>query len=170
MIRDVLSATGITATAGIGTNLYLCKIAMDIVAKHVEPDENGVRIAELDEMNYRLLWDHRPITDFLAGGSGLCQKLEEHGIYNGRYCPMLRRCKKPLLQRGFALQTVWRKCRAAHRPRVGWEPCTMAEIKAYKPESNSIGLGQVLQRPYDFEQARLVVRGNVRCAGAGAGG
>ena len=82
MIRDVLSATGITATAGIGTNLYLCKIAMDIVAKHVEPDENGVRIAELDEMNYRrLLWDHRPITDFWRVGPGYAKKLEEHGIY-----------------------------------------------------------------------------------------
>lgn len=160
MIRDVLSATGITATAGIGTNLYLCKIAMDIVAKHVEPDENGVRIAELDEMNYRrLLWDHRPITDFWRVGPGYAKKLEEHGIYT---MGDIARCSVGAKNRYYSEDLLYRLFGVNAELLIdhawGWEPCTMAEIKAYKPESNSIGLGQVLQRPYDFEQARLVVR------------
>ena len=160
MMQDVLQATGITATAGIGANLYLCKVAMDIVAKHIEPDQNGARIAELDEMSYRrLLWNHRPLTDFWRVGKGYARKLEEHGIYT---MGDVARCSvgKPndyhneeLLYRLFGVNAellidhAW-----------GWEPCTMAEIKAYKPAANSIGSGQVLQCPYDSGKAKLVVR------------
>lgn len=160
MIQDVLSDTGITATAGIGTNLYLCKIAMDIVAKRIVPDQDGVRIAELDEMSYRrLLWNHRPLTDFWRIGRGYARKLEEYGIYT---MGDIARCSigKPeeyyneeLLYRLFGVNAellidhAW-----------GWEPCTMADIKAYKPASSSIGSGQVLQCPYDYEKARLIVR------------
>ena len=110
MIQDVLKTTGITATAGIGTNMYLCKIAMDVVAKHMDPDKNGVRIAALNEMSYRkLLWNHRPLTDFWRVGPG-------------------------------------------------YEPCTIQDVKAYKPETNSVSSGQVLQCPYDFDKAKLVVK------------
>ena len=160
MMQDVLQATGITATAGIGANLYLCKVAMDIVAKHIEPDQNGARIAELDEMSYRrLLWNHRPLTDFWRVGKGYARKLEEHGIFT---MGDVARCSvgKPndyhneeLLYRLFGVNAellidhAW-----------GWEPCTMAEIKAYKPAANSIGSGQVLQCPYDSGKAKLVVR------------
>lgn len=160
MILDVLSATGITATAGIGTNLFLCKIAMDIGAKHIPPDENGVRIAELDEISYRrFLWTHRPLTDFWRVGKGYAKKLEECGIFT---MGDIARCSegKPgdyyneeLLYRLFGINAellidhAW-----------GWEPCTIADIKAYRPESNSIGSGQVLQCPYPFEKARLVVK------------
>ncbi len=160
MIQDVLKTTGITATAGIGTNLYLCKIAMDIVAKHIEPDKDGVRIAELDEMSYRrLLWSHRPLTDFWRVGRGYAKKLEEHGLYS---MGDVARCSigrpdeyhnEELLYRLFGVNAellidhAW-----------GYEPCTMEQIKAYKPETNSICSGQVLQSPYDFEKAKLVVR------------
>ena len=160
MMQDVLQATGITATAGIGANLYLCKVAMDIVAKHIEPDQNGARIAELDETSYRrLLWNHRPLTDFWRVGKGYARKLEEHGIFT---MGDVARCSvgKPndyhneeLLYRLFGVNAellidhAW-----------GWEPCTMAEIKAYKPAANSIGSGQVLQCPYDSGKAKLVVR------------
>ena len=160
MMQDVLQATGITATAGIGSNLYLCKVAMDIVAKHIEPDQNGARIAELDETSYRrLLWNHRPLTDFWRVGKGYARKLEEHGIFT---MGDVARCSvgKPndyhneeLLYRLFGVNAellidhAW-----------GWEPCTMAEIKAYKPAANSIGSGQVLQCPYDSGKAKLVVR------------
>lgn len=160
LIQDVLRTTGITATAGIGTNLYLCKVAMDIVAKHVEPDADGVRIAELDEMSYRRqLWHHRPITDFWRVGKGYARSLEKVGIYtmgdiakcstgdvNGYY-------NEALLYQLFGVNAellidhAW-----------GWEPCTIADIKAYRPEANSISSGQVLPCPYDFEKARLVVR------------
>ena len=159
MILDVLQTTGITATAGIGTNLYLCKIAMDIWAKHIPPDKNGVRIAELDEMSYRRnLWDHRPLTDFWRVGKGYMKKLEANGLYT---MGDIARCSigKPeafhneeLLYKLFGINAellidhAW-----------GWEPCTISEIKAYKPESNSIGSGQVLQCPYTNEKARLVV-------------
>ena len=160
IILDVLKTTGITATAGIGTNLYLCKVAMDIEAKHIPPDENGVRIAELDEMSYRRkLWSHRPLTSFWRVGRGYARKLEACGLYTmgdiarcslgkpGDYC------NEDLLYKLFGINAellidhAW-----------GWEPCTMADIKAYKPESNSIGSGQVLQSPYEFEKAKLVVR------------
>jgi len=160
MIHAVYSVTGITATAGIGTNLYLAKVAMDIVAKHVEPDENGVRIGELDEMSYRrLLWGHRPLTDFWRVGRGYAEKLSEHGLFT---MGDIARCSlgkaadyynEELLYRLFGVNAellidhAW-----------GWEPCTMADIKAYKPEANSIGSGQVLKCPYPFQKARLVVR------------
>lgn len=160
MIQDVLKATGITATAGIGTNLYLCKIAMDIVAKHITPDADGVRIAELDEMSYRrLLWDHRPLTDFWRVGRGYAKKLESSGIFT---MGDIARCSigKPnefynedLLYKLFGINAellidhAW-----------GWEPCTMADIKAYKPTTNSTGSGQVLQCPYDYKKARLVIQ------------
>ena len=160
MIQDVLETTGITATAGIGTNLYLAKIAMDIVAKHIPADENGVRIAELDEMKYReLLWDHRPLTDFWRIGKGYAKKLEANGLYT---MGDIARCSigKPedfynedLLYKMFGVNAellidhAW-----------GWEPVTMADIKAYKPEAKSIGSGQVLHDPYESEKAKLVVR------------
>ena len=160
MIEDVLATTGITATAGIGTNLYLAKVAMDVVAKHVEPDENGVRIACLDEMSYRRqLWDHKPLTDFWRVGRGYARKLQKHGIHT---MGDIARCSlgkdgefynEKLLYKVFGVNAellidhAW-----------GWEPCTIADIKAYKPESNSLGSGQVLHCPYDARKARLVVR------------
>ena len=160
MIQDILDTTGITATAGIGTNLYLCKIAMDIVAKHIEPDKNGVRIAELDEMSYRrLLWNHRPITDFWRVGRGYSNKLEKIGLYT---MGDIARCSigKPtdyyneeLLYKLFGINAellidhAW-----------GYEPCTMEDVKTYKPETNSISSGQVLHCPYEFDKARLVVK------------
>jgi DNA polymerase V len=154
MLRDVLEQTGITATAGIGSNLYLCKIAMDIVAKRIPPDRNGVRIAQLDESNYRRqLWDHRPLTDFWRVGGGYARKLEAHGLFT---MGDIARCSvqnEALLYKLFGknaellIDHAW-----------GWEPCTMAQIKAYRPGTNSLSSGQVLQRPYGFSEARLVVR------------
>ena len=159
MILDVLHTTGITATAGIGPNLYLCKIALDIEAKHIPPDKNGVRIAELDEMSYRRkLWSHRPLTDFWRVGAGIAKKLESYGMYtmgDVARCSLGRQndfLNEDLLYRLFGVNAellidhAW-----------GWEPCTMADIKAYKPESSSVGSGQVLQCPYPFEKARLAV-------------
>ena len=159
MILDVLRTTGITATAGIGPNLYLCKIALDIEAKHIPPDQNGVRIAELDEMSYRRkLWSHRPLTDFWRVGAGIAKKLESYGMYtmgDVARCSLGRQndyLNEDLLYRLFGVNAellidhAW-----------GWEPCTMADIKAYKPESSSVGSGQVLQCPYPFEKARLAV-------------
>ena len=160
MIADVLKTTGITAAAGIGTNLYLAKIAMDIEAKHAEPDENGVRIAELDEMTYKQkLWSHRPLTDFWRVGHGYAKKLEENGLYT---MGDIARCSlgkdgayynEDLL---FKLFGVNAELLIDHA--WGYEPCTIAEIKSYKPETNSIGSGQVLQSPYTFEKAKLVVK------------
>lgn len=154
IVLDVLDTTGITATAGIGTNLYLCKIAMDIWAKHIQPDANGVRIAELDELSYRRnLWDHRPLTDFWRVGSGYAKKLEAHGMYTMGDVARCSLTNEDLLYRLFGVNAellidhAW-----------GWEPVTMADIKAYQPESKSIGSGQVLQCPYGFDKARLVVR------------
>ena len=160
IIRDVLETTGITATAGIGTNLYLCKVAMDIVAKHIEGDSDGVRIAELNEHSYRqLLWEHRPLTDFWRVGKGYARKLESNGLYT---MGDVARCSlgKPddyynedLLYKLFGINAellidhAW-----------GWEPCTIADIKAYKPAVNSIGSGQVLHHPYTADKARLIVR------------
>ena len=160
MILDVLSQTGITATAGIGTNLYLCKIAMDIWAKHIPADKNGVRIAKLNEMSYRrLLWSYRPLTDFWRIGKGYAKKLEEHGLYT---MGDVARCSlggpgdyhnEELLYKLFGVNAellidhAW-----------GYEPCTMADIKEYKPESNSMGSGQVLQCPYAYEKAKIVVQ------------
>ena len=160
MIQDILSTTGITATAGIGTNMYLCKIAMDIVAKHIEPDKNSVRIAELDEMSYRrLLWNHKPLTDFWRVGRGYSKKLEKIGLYT---MGDIARCSigkstdyynEELLYKLFGINAellidhAW-----------GYEPCTMEDVKAYKPETNSISSGQVLHCPYEFDKARLVVK------------
>lgn len=160
MIRDVLATTGITATAGIGTNLYLAKIAMDITAKHMPADKDGVRIAELDEMSYRhQLWDHRPLTDFWRVGPGYASKLEAHGIYtmgDVALCSVGKESdyyNEDLLYKLFGINA---ELLIDHS--WGWEPCTIAEIKAYKPSTNSICSGQVLQCPYDAEKARLVVK------------
>lgn len=154
IILDVLATTGITATAGIGTNLYLCKVAMDIVAKHIPADRNGVRIAELDEMTYRrTLWNHRPLTDFWRVGRGYARKLEAHRMFTMGDVARQSVQNEELLYNLFGVNAellidhAW-----------GWEPCTIADIKAYKPESNSIGSGQVLHCPYTAEKAKLVVR------------
>ena len=160
MIREVLRRTGITATAGIGTNLYLCKVAMDIVAKHMPPDENGVRIAQLDERSYReQLWDHRPLTDFWRVGPGYARKLEQNRLFTmgdiaqcslgapGEYY------NEDLLYKLFGVNAellidhAW-----------GWESCTMADIKAYRPQTNCISSGQVLQRPYAWTEGALIIR------------
>ena len=160
MIQDVLKTTGITATAGIGPNLYLCKVAMDIWAKHIPADRNGVRIAELDEMTYRqYLWGHRPITDFWRVGKGYAKKLADNGMYT---MGDIARCSvggpgdiknEALLYRLFGVNAellidhAW-----------GWEPCEIRHIKAFKPENNSLSIGQVLQEPYSFDKARIIVR------------
>ncbi|MFL0267923.1 DNA methylase [Candidatus Clostridium radicumherbarum] len=160
MIMDVIKTTGITATAGIGTNLYLCKVAMDIQAKHTKADQNGVRIAELNEVSYRhLLWSHRPLKDFWRVGKGYAKKLEEKGLFT---MGDIARCSlgiatdyynEDLLYKLFGINAellidhAW-----------GWEPCTIADIKAYKPSTNSIGSGQVLQSAYTFDKAKLIVR------------
>ena len=160
IIEDIRENTGITATAGIGTNLYLCKAAMDIVAKHIPPDKNGVRIASLNEKSYRrILWGHQPVTDFWRVGKGYGKKLAEHGLFT---MGDIARCSvgKPedyynedLLYKLFGINAellidhAW-----------GFEPCTMKDIKAYKPETNSICSGQVLHCPYTAENARIVVR------------
>lgn len=160
IIQDIYDTTGITATAGIGSNLYLCKIAMDIMAKHEKPDENGVRIAELDELTYRKnLWSHTPITDFWRVGRGYAKKLERCGIFT---MGDIARCSigkdsdfynEELLYKMFGVNAellidhAW-----------GYEPCTIAEIKSYTPENNSLGSGQVLKSPYPYEKAKLIVR------------
>ena len=154
MIRDVLSQTGITATAGIGTNMYLCKVAMDIMAKKAPADKDGVRIAELDEMTYRReLWDYRPITKFWRVGHGIAQKLALYGIDTMGKLARMSEQNEELLYRLFGMNAellidhAW-----------GWEPCTMEAVKAYRPESNSFSSGQVLQEPYNFKKARVVIR------------
>ena len=154
VIQNVYETTGITATAGIGTNLYLCKVAMDIVAKHVEPNNNGVRIAGLDEMTYRkLLWNHRPITDFWRVGKGYSKKLEEHRIYTMGDIARVSIQNEELLYKLFGINAellidhAW-----------GWEPVTIKQIKEYKPTTNSISSGQVLHCPYNFEQTKLIVK------------
>ena len=160
LILEILRVTGITATAGIGSNLYLAKVAMDVQAKHISPDKNGVRIACLDEQSYRrLLWEHRPLTDFWRVGRGYAKKLEAHGMYT---MGDVARCSlgkesdfynEELLYRLFGvgaellIDHAW-----------GWEPCTLADIKAYKPTATSIGGGQVLHCATEFDQARLIVR------------
>jgi DNA polymerase V len=160
IMREIYEQTGITATAGIGTNLYLAKIAMDIMAKHSEPDENGFRFASLDEMSYRRsLWNHRPLTDFWRVGRGYAKKLEQCGLYT---MGDIARCSvgkenefynEELLYKMFGVNAellidhAW-----------GYEPCTMEQVKAYKPETNSVCSGQVLHCPYDFDKAKLVVK------------
>lgn len=160
LLREVLEETGITATAGIGTNLYLCKVAMDVGAKHIQADGDGARIAELDEPTYRrTLWSHRPLTDFWRVGRGYAEKLESVGLYT---MGDIARCSlgktgdyynEDLLYKLFGVNAellidhAW-----------GWEPCTIADIKAYRPHAKSVGAGQVLQEPYPFEKARLIVK------------
>jgi DNA polymerase V len=160
MIREVQTETGITATAGIGTNMYLAKIAMDIVAKHMPADEDGVRIAEIDERSYReLLWDHEPITDFWRVGRGTAKRLATHGLYT---MGDVARCSigkdadyhnEELLYRVFGVNAellidhAW-----------GYEPCTIADVKSYKPDNHSLSQGQVLHEPYSFEKGRIIVR------------
>lgn len=154
MIRDVLEHTGITATAGIGTNLYLCKIAMDVLAKHVQPDKDGVRIASLDEMSYRkYLWDHTPLTDFWRIGQGTVKRLSQCGMYTMGDIARTSIENEDLLYKIFGIDAellidhAW-----------GYEPCTMKSIKAFRPQTNSISSGQVLQEPYDFTKTRIVVK------------
>jgi len=154
VIHDVYETTGITATAGIGTNLYLCKVAMDIVAKHVEPDKNGVRIAGLDEMTYRkLLWNHRPITDFWRVGKGYAKKLEERSIFTMGDVARTSIQNEELLYKLFGVNA---ELLIDHS--WGWENATIESIKAYKPVSNSISSGQVLHCPYNYENTKLIVR------------
>ena len=149
----MLKSTGITATAGIGTNLYLSKIAMDIVAKHLEPDENGVRIAELDELGYKMqLWDHRPLTDFWRLGPGYARKLESAGMHTMGDIALRSEFDEEWFFRTFGVNAgcCWTT--------PGGGPCTIADIKAYRPSTNSLSSGQVLQCPYYFnEKARLIV-------------
>ena len=154
IILDVLKNTGITATAGIGTNLYLAKIAMDIMAKHIPADENGVRIAQLDEMSYRhQLWGHQPITDFWRVGPGYAKRLAAYGMVTMGDVALCSEKNEELLYRLFGKQAellidhAW-----------GIEPCQISDIKAYVPENNSLGSGQVLQSPYDFAKARIVMQ------------
>ncbi len=160
LILDVLKNTGITATAGIGTNMYLCKIAMDIEAKHMQADENGVRVAFLDEMKYRKnYWNHRPLTDFWRIGGGTAKRLEKLGLFT---LGDVARCSlggpndffnEDLLYKTFGINAellidhAW-----------GYEPCTIAQIKAYRPSTNSLSTGQVLKCPYTYEKTRLIVK------------
>lgn len=155
IIKEVLKHTGITATAGIGSNLYLCKVAMDIVAKHIQPDaEDGVRIAELNEMSYRqLLWSHTPITDFWRVGHGYANKLENYGIYTMGDVARCSITNEALLYKLFGVNAellidhAW-----------GWESCTIPDIKAYEPRVKSVSSGQVLQKAYTYEKGKLIVR------------
>ena len=154
MIRDVLQQTGITATAGIGTNMYLCKVAMDIVAKKMPADKDGVRIAELDEMTYRReLWDHKPLTAFWRVGKGIAMKLAVYGIDTMGKVARMSVLNEELLYKLFGVNAellidhAW-----------GWEPCTINDAKSYRPETNSFNSGQVLGSPYDFKKARVVIK------------
>ena len=154
IILDVLETTGITATAGIGTNLFLCKVAMDIVAKHIPADEHGVRIAELDEMSYRkTLWAHQPLTDFWRVGRGIAKKLEENGMFT---MGDVARCSVRDEDKLYKLFGKNAELLIDHA--WGWEPTTIEAIKAYRPSSNSLGSGQVLHQPYEPEKAKLVLR------------
>ena len=160
LIRDVLKTTGITATVGIGSNLYLAKIAMDIQAKHTKADKDGVRIAELDEMTYRkLLWTHRPLTDFWRVGKGYATKLEENGMYT---MGDVARCSIGKPQEPYNEDLLYKLFGIGAELLIdhawGWEPCTIEDIKAYKPKTKSIGSGQVLPKPYSFDKAKLIVR------------
>lgn len=154
IIDDVLQTTGITATAGIGSNLFLAKVAMDIVAKHIPADKNGVRIAELDEMSFRrTLWSHQPLTDFWRIGPGYAKKLESYGMFTVGDVARMSVHNEELLYHLFGknaellIDHAW-----------GWEPCTIASVKAYRPSNNSLGSGQVLHCPYSAEKALLVLR------------
>ena len=154
MIRDVLDATSITATAGIAPNLYLAKVAMDIEAKHSPADKDGVRIAELDEMTYRRkYWTHRPLTDFWRVGRGIAARLEKNGMYT---MGDVARCSLRTEEVLYRLFGVNAELLIDHA--WGWEPCTMAAIKAYRPSANSLSSGQVLSSPYQFDKGRIIVR------------
>ena len=154
IILDVLETTGITATAGIGTNLFLCKVAMDIVAKHIPADENGVRIAELDEMSYRKkLWAHQPLTDFWRVGRGYAKKLEENGMFT-----MGDVARRSLTDEDLLYKLFGKNAELLIDHAWGWEPTTIEAIKAYRPSTNSLGSGQVLHQPYEPEKAKLVLR------------
>ena len=154
IIKDVYETTGITATSGIGTNMYLAKIAMDIVAKHAQPNEFGVRIALLDEMSYRRrLWNHKPLTDFWRVGKGISNKLEKNNMYTMGDIANMSFKDENLLYKLFGINAellidhAW-----------GWEPCTIKDVKAYKPTTNSLSSGQVLHEPYDYDKTKLIVR------------
>ena len=154
ILQEVLEETGITATAGIGTNLYLAKVAMDIVAKHVKPDKNGTRIAELDEQKYReTLWSHRPLTDFWRVGKGYAKRLESHGLYTMGDIALCSEKAEDFLYKEFGVAAellidhAW-----------GWEPCEIKDIKSYKPRTNSLSSGQVLKEPYPYSEALTVAR------------
>ncbi len=154
MIRDVLSQTGVTATAGIGSNLYLAKVAMDIEAKHMQADKDGVRIAELDEMSYRHhLWDHEPLTDFWRVGRGYAARLAKYGLYTIGDVARFSLKNDGILYDEFGINAellidhAW-----------GYEPVTMADIKNYRSDNHSLGSGQVLMRPYTFEEAKIVTK------------
>lgn len=154
IINDVYKQTGITATAGIGTNLFLAKVAMDIIAKHTKEDKYGVRIAELDEMTYRKqIWNHKPITDIWRVGKGIASKLEKYGIYTMGDIAKCSINNEDLLYKLFGINAellidhAW-----------GWEPCTIKSIKSYTPDSKCITSGQVLDYPYDYQKTKLVIR------------
>lgn len=154
MIRTVLKETGITATAGIGTNMFLCKIAMDIVAKHMPADKDGVRIAELDEMSFRQkLWSHTPITDFWRIGAGTAKRLKKLGLSTMGDIAAISETNESILYKTFGVNAeliidhAW-----------GWEPCTIEDVRNYKPANNSISSGQVLMRPYAYEETAIIVR------------
>lgn len=154
IIKDVYDTTGITATAGIGTNLYLAKIAMDIIAKHVEPNDFGVRIAELNEMNYRkYLWNYRPITKFWRVGPGIAKRLEKYNMYTMGDVARMSINNEDVL---YKLLGINAELLIDHA--WGWEPVTMKDIKSFKPSVNSISSGQVLHEPYDYDKTRLIVR------------
>ena len=160
IIQDVFTSTGITATGGIGTNLYLCKIAMDVMAKHVEADADGVRIAELDEMSYRKqLWSHRPITSFWQVGRGIAERLENCRLNDGRGIYTMGDIARVSVKNPEALYKLFGvNAEILIDHAWGYEPCTIADIKKAKPRNRSTGEGQVLQDPYPFDKARLVVR------------
>ena len=154
MIQDVYETTGITATGGIGTNMYLAKIAMDIVAKHMEPNKFGVRIAGLDEMTYRkLLWNHKPITSFWRVGKGISKTLAENGMYTMGDVARKSIEDQELLYKLFGINAEYLIDHA-----WGWEPCTMKDVKNFKPKVNSLSEGQVLHKPYDYEHTKLIVK------------
>ncbi|MBQ3409568.1 MAG: DNA methylase [Clostridia bacterium] len=154
MIQDVYKSTGITATAGIGTNMYLCKIAMDIVAKHMPANENGVRIAELDEMSYRkLLWAHKPLTDFWRVGPGYRRRLEAKGIYT---MGDIAKCSIENEELLYKLLGVNAELLIDHA--WGWEPCTLKEAREYKPRTTCLSSGQVLHCPYDYKKTKLIIK------------
>ncbi|MBQ2938183.1 MAG: DNA methylase [Clostridia bacterium] len=154
MIQDVYKTTGITATGGIGTNMYLAKIAMDIGAKHVKADANGVRIAELDEMSYRkLLWNHRPITDFWRVGKGYAKKLEANNMFTMGDVARCSIKNEELLYKLFGINAEFLIDHS-----WGYEPCTMKDVKSFKPTTNSLSSGQVLHCPYNYEQTKLIVK------------